>query len=83
MKTTLEIPDPVFRRAKALAAEQGVPLRRFVTEAVEQKVRARVAAGKKPWVKLAGKLRHLRKETARVNRVIEQEFERIEPEEWA
>lgn len=31
--------------------------------------------------KLAGGLRHLRKETARINRLIEKEFERIEPEE--
>lgn len=83
MKTTLEIPDPVFRRAKALAAEEGIPLRQFVTEAVADRVRARLSGGKKPWVKLAGRLRHLRKETARVNQLIEREFERIEPEEWA
>jgi hypothetical protein len=29
VKTTLEIPDAVFRRAKARAAEQGIPLRRL------------------------------------------------------
>ena len=83
MKTTLEIPDPIFRRAKAIAAQQGIPLRQFVTEAVEEKVRTKLTGGEKPWVKLAGKLRHLRKETARVNQVIEREFEKIEPEEWA
>ncbi len=83
MKTTLEIPDPIFRRAKSLAAEQGIPFRQFVTDAVEDKVRARTAGRDKPWVKLAGKLRHLKKETVRVNRLIEREFERIEPEDWA
>jgi hypothetical protein len=83
VKTTLEIPDPIFRRAKAMAAERGIPLRQLVTEAVEEKVRSKGLGGEKPWVKLAGKLRHLRKETARVNRVIEREFERIEPKEWA
>jgi len=31
---------------------------------------------------LAGKLRHLRRETARISTLIEREFERIEPEEW-
>ena len=25
MKTTLEIPDPIFRRAKSVAAERGIP----------------------------------------------------------
>ena len=29
-----------------------------------------------------GALRHLRKETARINKIIEDEFEKIEPEEW-
>ena len=33
-------------------------------------------------MKLAGDLRHLSKETARINTLIEREFERIEPEEW-
>jgi hypothetical protein len=33
MKTPLEIPDVIFRQAKAKAAEQGVPLRQFVTDA--------------------------------------------------
>jgi hypothetical protein len=82
MKTTLEIPDAVFRRAKAKAAQQGIPLRQFITEAVEAKLSPSRAAGEKPWMRVAGKLRHLRQETARINRVIEKEFETIEPEAW-
>jgi hypothetical protein len=39
VKTTLEIPDPIFRRARSRAAEQGIPLRQFVTEAVEDKLK--------------------------------------------
>ena len=83
VKTTLEIPDPVFRRAKAKAAEQGVPLRQFVTDAVEEKLRAAGNNAKKPWMKAVGGLRHLRQETARINKLIEEEFEKIEPEDWA
>lgn len=82
MKTTLEIPDPIFRLAKAKAAERGIPLRQFVTEAVEEKLLAKSPVGEKPWIKLAGQLRHLRKETARINKLIEEEFEGVEPEEW-
>ena len=37
MKTTPEIPDAVFRRAKSLAARRGIALREFVTEAVKEK----------------------------------------------
>jgi hypothetical protein len=43
VKTTLEIPDAVLRRAKANAALQGIPLQQFVTEAVEDKLRAESA----------------------------------------
>jgi predicted DNA binding CopG/RHH family protein len=48
MKTTLEIPDTIFRRAKSRAAEQGIPLRQFVTEAVEVKLKTVPAACKSP-----------------------------------
>ena len=82
MKTTLEIPDSIFRRAKAKAAEHGVPLRQFVTEAVAEKLRNESPAGEKPWMASFGALRHLRKETARINKIIEEEFEKIELEEW-
>jgi len=38
VKTTLEIPDSIFRRAKSVAARRGIALRAFVTEAVEEKL---------------------------------------------
>ncbi|MGB6877152.1 MAG: hypothetical protein WBD87_14090 [Candidatus Acidiferrales bacterium] len=83
MKTTLEIPDTVFRRAKSKAAEQGIPLRQFVTEAVEDRLKASLADGRKPWMKHMGKLKDLRKETKRIDRVIEEAFEEIDHELWA
>jgi hypothetical protein len=50
---------------------------------VAEKLEARSPARQKARMKLAGGLRHLRKETARINALIEREFETIEPEEWA
>lgn len=81
MKTTLEIPDSIFRRAKSVAAERGIPLRVFVTEAVQEKLDTARKSADKPWMTAFGKLKHLRKETARINRIIEEEFEQIEPED--
>ena len=81
MKTTLEIPDTIFRRAKSAAAERGIPLRQFVTEAVRDKLKNPSGQADKPWMKSFGKLRHLRKETARINQFIEDEFEQIEAED--
>jgi hypothetical protein len=36
------------------------------------------AAESKPWMRMAGGLKHLREENARVRRLIDSEFERIE-----
>jgi hypothetical protein len=82
MKTTLEIPDPVFRRAKSVAAARGIPLREFVTEAVKDKLALDAKTTEKPWVKHMGKLKHLRKESARISRLIEEDSEKIDQEMW-
>ena len=81
MKTTLEIPDPIFRRAKSAAAQRGIPLREFVTQAVKDKLATSGKTVEKPWMAAFGKLRHLRKETARINRLMEEEFEQVEAED--
>jgi hypothetical protein len=80
LKTTIEIPDALFRRAKSAAAERGLPLRALVTEALADKLSAD-PGNDKPWMKTFGKLRHLHKETVRINRIIDEEFGRIEPED--
>ena len=82
MKTSLEIPDTISGKAKAKAAEQGIPLRQFVTEAVEEKLKTTTVPEDKPWMQMAGGLRHLHKETARIMKIIDEEFETIEPEDW-
>lgn len=81
MKTTLEIPDAIFRRAKSVAAERGIPFRALVSEALADKLRAQSHRDSKPWMKTFGKLRHLHRETARINRIIEEEFSQIETED--
>ena len=76
----MEIPDAPFRRAKAAAAEQGVPFRQLVTDALAEKLRRR-DAGTKPWMASFGKLKGLHSETERLNWLIAAEFETIEPED--
>ena len=80
MKTTLEIPDVLFRRAKAAAAEKGIPLRELVSDALAASLRHRPDQDR-PWMRTFGKLRALRKESARINRIVEEEFDRVEPED--
>jgi len=80
VKTTLEIPDFLFRRAKSLAAERGIPLRQFVTEAVQEKLKT--TTSEKPWMKHMGKLKHLGKERRQIDKRVEEAFEGIDPEIW-
>jgi hypothetical protein len=80
MKTTLEMPDAPFRRAKSAAAELGIPLRQLVSEALSEKL-AVGGPGDRPWMASFGKLRSLRRESARIERAIRGEFEQIEPED--
>jgi len=84
MKTTLELPDTLFRKAKATAAERGQSLKEFVTEALRDKLAldaGRTHASEPEWMRGFGKLKRLRKETVRVQSVVDEEFEVIEPED--
>ncbi|HVR27731.1 MAG TPA: hypothetical protein VMU26_30920 [Candidatus Polarisedimenticolia bacterium] len=81
MKTTLEIPDAIFRRAKTVAAERGIPFRRWSRMPLSDKLRAQADRDSKPWMKTFGKLRHQHKETARINRIMEEEFDQVETED--
>lgn len=83
MKTTLEIPDPTLRKAKATASALGIPLREFVTQAVEEKLSRGRQSGDKPWLECAGELAHLHEETMRIQKLMDEEFEQIEPEDQA
>lgn len=84
MKTTIEIPDLLFRKAKAAAAEEGRSLNDFFTEAVSDRLQRQAAQSKmaKPWEAAFGGLRSLRSENRRIDRIIADEFETIDEEEW-
>ena len=86
MKTTLELPDQLFRRVKATAAERGQSLKDFVTDALWDKLRGNAPAAQDAqpaWMQGFGKLKHLRRETARIQAEIDEEFGAIEPEDRA
>ena len=80
MKTTLELPDALFRRAKSAAAQRGIPFRELVTEALAEKLTVN-GTEERPWMKSFGRLRALHKESARISALIKKEFDGIEPED--
>ena len=88
MKTTIELPDATFRQAKALAASRGTTLKQFFTDALDEKLRRcareRTAGEPEPpWMAAFGGLSDLSAEHRRVNAAIEEEFEKLEPEDVA
>jgi hypothetical protein len=85
VKTTIEVPDPLFRRVKSRAAGRGQTLKQFVTEALQEKLGgARSEGGADPeWMRGFGRLRRLRSETKRIEDRIEEAFETIEPDDRA
>jgi RecJ-like exonuclease len=80
VKTTLEIPDFLFRRAKSAAAQRGIPLRQLVTEAVQEKLQT--SSQEKPWMKHLGKLKHLHKERKQIEKRVAEAFGQIDQEVW-
>jgi hypothetical protein len=80
VKTTLEIPDALFRRAKSVAAERGISLRQLITEAVQEKLRTTFQ--EKPWMKHMGKLKPLRREREQIDGRVDHAFEKSDREIW-
>ena len=87
MKTTVELPDVIFRRAKAFAAVHGITMRQFITDALEQQLRRRTVGARvgpdpndvvrePPWMAGFGGLADLGDEHRLVLNAIEDEFER-------
>jgi hypothetical protein len=83
MKTTIDIPDDLFRLAKARASLNGMSLRQFVTDTLRAQLEheeKRAQRTDPPWMKGFGGLADLAAETARIRNLIEEEFESIDPE---
>ena len=88
MKTTIDLPDVLFRQAKALAGARGVTLRRLFTEALEEELLRctggnRAGNAEPPWMAGFGTLSDLSDENRRVLDLIEEEFERLSPADLA
>ena len=86
MKTTVELPDAIFRQAKAVAATQGITLRHYFTEALRAQLRRSTGEDRRdtdesPWMAGFGELSDLGEENRRILGLIEEEFERLSPED--
>ena len=86
MKTTIDLPDATFRKAKAMAAARGITLKRFFTQALEERLRrctleTRNGGVEPPWMAGFGALSDIADENRHVINLIEEAFERLSPED--
>lgn len=84
MKTTIELPDDLFREAKATAALRGTPLREFVREALAEKLEREAEpisppGGAKRWPVPPPAIS--REEASIIDQAIDEAFEQIEPDD--
>jgi hypothetical protein len=70
LKTTVNIPDELFHRLREAAVCQQRPMQALVSEAIAEKLRRPAAAAPFSWKRGFGKLRHLRRETRRIQRFL-------------
>ena len=80
MKTTLEIPDALFRQAKAAASEKGLTLKTYVTEALQEKLGKPAKRKSGEWPVPPPKVAE--SEISKIQSIIDEEFSRIDPELW-
>ncbi len=82
MKTTIEIPDPLLRQAKAAAAARGESLKELFSVALRSHLSGarRGGSGDEGWRAVFGRAKS--RAVAEVDAVIAADLERIEPADW-
>ena len=82
MKTTLELPESLFKRAKALAAQRGQTMTTFVRSALESKISSdERSAEEKPWMQFAG-VHTDHEESRKIMASIEDSCGQVDEEDW-
>jgi hypothetical protein len=85
VRTTIELPDSLFREVKATAAQQGMLLKDYVTKALQDKLAERSSRSEKPWMKFAGVAANdpeMQAELKRIEHIVEENFAQVEEGEW-
>jgi hypothetical protein len=85
VRTTIDLPEALLREVKATAATQGMRLKDYVTEALQDKLAKRPDSAGKPWMKLAGIAANdpeMAAELKRIEVIVEENFEEIEAQDW-
>lgn len=82
MKTTLDVPDGLYRQIKARAALKGQTIRAFFLDAIQEKLKSEREGGKKTagWRSVFGKA--TKDDVAQLQQILDDEFSEIDDEAW-
>jgi len=81
VKTTLEIPDELFREAKATAARRGESLKDFVNAALEARLEvSQPKPDRSGWRSVFGLV--TAKHLAGVDKIVARDLETVDPSDW-
>lgn len=82
MKTTIEISDTIFRQVKATASLKGQTLKSFFLEALREKLskETRKKTKHSGWRRTFGQASS--ESVTQVQTIIDEEFSKINPEDW-
>ena len=82
VKTTIELPDPLFRQTKAAAALRGESIKDFVTAALRAHLESQGtgAPEERGWRSVFGKASS--EEVGEIDRIVAEELERIDLDSW-
>jgi hypothetical protein len=81
MKTTLDIPDDLYRETKALAALSGRTVKDLITELLKEKIeQERRSKGPRGWRSAFGKVSAA--DADRVQAIVDDELSRVDAEDW-
>lgn len=84
MKTTIELPDTLLRTAKSLAAQEGMTLKALFSIALKDEIKTLTSQSQhvQPWRKHFGAMKDLHDENARIQKEIDEEFDKVDMEIW-
>jgi hypothetical protein len=82
VKTTLELPDNLFRQAKATAALRGKSLKDLITAALRAHLEGQAgeASRQHGWRSVFGRARS--EEVHEIDRIVAEELERVDSDTW-
>jgi hypothetical protein len=78
VRVTIEISDFLHKSAELRAKDRGMTLGQFVSQAIEEKLQHCPPLKGKPWMRSFGALKHLHEENVRIQKLIDEEFGRMD-----